>query len=159
MSFLVLNDKFLRTSRSSTLPFLIPSEPCETNNNRFSKDLRIDWCFGVHPGVLLHSCAEILPRDAKLPRDGEPYCSAASSSLGDRTNQRLLFDGNWLRGMGLCRCRAPLASHLEDGRAVCSECHTLLGIINGGDQIADTWGTAPAAWLWQGRAKDWTCVD
>ncbi|KAL1258634.1 hypothetical protein QQF64_009211 [Cirrhinus molitorella] len=95
MSFLVLTDKFLRTPdvESGTPPFLIPSEPCETNNNRFGKDLRIDWCFGVHPGVLPHSCAEILPRDvpgssrSKTPQRRETLLlrclrQSGASSLG-----------------------------------------------------------------------------
>ncbi len=141
MSFLVLNDKLLR---KPDIKSLIPSEPCETNNNRFGKDLRIDWCFGVHPGVLLHSWAEILPRDTNTPETRNPIAPLPRPASARRTHQRLLSGGNWLRGLGLCRRRAPLASHLEEGSAVCSECHTLLGIINGDDQIADTWGTALA---------------
>lgn len=95
------NDAFQRTQdiKSGTPAFPIPPGPWETSNDGFGKDLRIDWCFGVHPRVLLHSRAEILPQfsEQSSPEiwDGKPYCSAASDNQESPTADR-----NWLRVRG-----------------------------------------------------------
>lgn len=76
MSFLVLNDKFLRTPalKSGKPAFLIPSEPCETNNNRLGKDLHIECILEYYSTAVPRSFLATFPAalGAKLPREGNP---------------------------------------------------------------------------------------